>query len=53
MPLATGNPATMYKPNGQQHIFYRGIDNGIYQVFYDPTTIPTLRQKTYGQRNRY
>ena len=36
MPGATGNPATMYTPNGQQHLFYRGTDNGIYQVLYDP-----------------
>jgi hypothetical protein len=31
-----GDPATMYTPNGQQHVFYRGNDNGIHHVFYDP-----------------
>jgi hypothetical protein len=34
----TGTPATLYTPNGQQHVFFRGTDNGIYQVFYDPGT---------------
>jgi hypothetical protein len=31
-----GDPATMYTPNGQQHVFYRGNNGGIYHVFYDP-----------------
>jgi hypothetical protein len=34
--LAVGDPSTMYTPGGQQHVFYRGSDSGIYQVFYDP-----------------
>jgi len=33
-----GKPATLYDPNGQQHVFFRATDNGIYQVFYDPST---------------
>jgi hypothetical protein len=37
----------MYAPNGQQHIFYRGDDNGIYHVFGDTTKPSTGSPPAY------
>jgi hypothetical protein len=34
-PLPAGDPVAMFA-NNQQHIFYRGTDNNIYHVFWDP-----------------
>ena len=38
---AAGDPATLFSSDSnQQHIFYRAIDGGIYQVFFDPSSGP-------------
>jgi catechol 2,3-dioxygenase-like lactoylglutathione lyase family enzyme len=47
---ATGTPSTIYDSNGQQHVYYRGIDNGIYQVYYDPSFQGVGIAGTHGVR---
>jgi hypothetical protein len=42
---AAGNPVAMFSSdNNEQHIFYRAIDGGIYQVLYDPKSGPDWKQ---------
>jgi hypothetical protein len=36
-PAQGGRPATLIA-SGQQHVFYRGIDNNLYHVFWDPNS---------------
>ena len=38
----------MWTLDGQQHVFYRGTENTIYQVFYDPAFNGAGAVGTYG-----
>jgi hypothetical protein len=44
-PPAAGDPATMFSSDyNQQHIFYRAVDGGIWEVLFDPSTGPNFEQ---------
>lgn len=48
MVMPTGTPSTMYTATGQQHVFFRGSDGALYQVFYDPGTNSVGRPEQWG-----
>jgi lysophospholipase L1-like esterase len=42
-PTAAGDPATLVTAEGQQHVFYRGMDGEIIHILWDPSSPQRLR----------